>query len=146
MSKSLRLTAPWASDHLLPPARLEGSDLPKYSKVIGRPLWTCEALEFAAFNASDIVVSFEVGRHLTVVPPTLTAYAQPPMYPLADEPAESPQHGQQRGDIYFPPTVPLHDWTNYFVPYAILSLAVIALIMIAIRNRRDRIANKRIPV
>lgn len=114
--------------------RLEGSDLARFSKVIDqRPV--CAAPTFQAFNRSDqVVVSFEP-LHYTA-----------PRVQHVNGKEDGSGAAQRAEEDRWQPPGPLQDWSAYFVPYAILSLAVVALIAIALRSRRDRQSNKRMPV
>ena len=126
-----RLAADFVSPSDAVPAHPDPGELRRFSKVVD-PRPVCLAPLFAAFNRSDVVaVSFDAPHHA------------PPPRPDAPPGGAAPD---ARPSPQWQAPMPLQDWSAYFVPYAILSLAVVALIAIALRSRRDRMANKRMPV
>lgn len=134
-----RLTSDFVSALDALPVRLEGSDLARFSKVADGARATCVSPEFQSFNRSDqVVVSFEPLHYTS--PRIDGADVKGPAAggAASSSSSSSSEHWQAPG--------PLQDWSAYFVPYAILSLAVVALIAITLRSRRDRQSNKRMPV
>lgn len=118
------------------PSRQAEKELARFSKVIGAQP-TCRVLQYERFNASDqVTVSFEAPHS---APPRLDPNS-------ANNNNNNNGGGGARHDDHWQAPGPLHDWSAYFVPYAILSLAVVALIAITLRSRRDRQSNKRMPV
>ena len=124
-----------AAEAAVLPVRLDGADLKRFSKVIGQEP-VCLAPNFAKFNQSDaVVVSWEPAVHA------------PPRAEGANGQTGGGANGIAKdGEAHWQAPEPLQDWSTYFVPYAILSLAVVGLIAITLRSRRDRAANKRMPV
>jgi len=116
--------SPYKSSHLFPPSRLHNTDndLSKFSKVKGPhgfyPL-TCHPISFSPIPIADnpIVIPWKAIHKQGVTPHT---------------PRDT---GSVQDNV-----------NSYLLPYVIVCVAVVALVLMAIRSRKDRLLTKRISV